>query len=477
MGFYNGTAMELLCQQVVRDNPAMAGKITPDTVAVNGSAVARTANGRNSQITFVGIPGKGFLGELTLSYDRINLQTFTGTLYLPVEVSAGVTTYADALPDINEQLGLNLTRADLNAPDTVLTGGITFTSLSLAIAATSPLYTSSLRISWRRAAVGVYPDSGPGTQELRVGDEQLGYFGVVSGGLMPTSQQVVNGALSGSGITPPTIAAPTAPDWLKFFYKGKVLFIPKTNMTGTTWDNYYKAGSAYGTGDPNAVLNPSTDKVVTEQDKIFSFVQNNKGYYFHHRLPRGSETLYQNPGSGSVTLGEDYALVSKLNGGEWGTESGIALFGNYWMSQHRIAGDNNAGYFCIFNFLGQGFAGQTLKSTAYNYVPILELINPNDVLLPIADMDARLAVVASPATVMIEPMVTELAPISLTEVATLSLTPATAVARNEDSLTPLAPEEESYTLRLTPVVATTTVKVPASKTDLAVTNGTLGGFE
>ncbi|QXO09599.1 hypothetical protein pEaSNUABM11_00175 [Erwinia phage pEa_SNUABM_11] len=472
MGFYNGTALELLCQQIVTDNPGLAGRITPETIVVNGSAVARNANGRNTQITVVGIPGKGLLGELVLSYDRINLTSFTGNLYLPVEISKGVNTYAEALADINAQLGLNLTASDLAAPNNVFTGGVMFASLIISISNASALYTGGLRISWRRAAVGVYPDSGPGTKELRVGDTEFGYFGPVSGTLMPSSQQLVNAILDGSGITPPTIATPTSPDWMKFYYKGKVVFVPKTNMVGTTWDNYYKAGSAYAADDPNGSRYPGTDKVVVAQDKIFPFISDGKAAYFHHRLPRGSTTIQ----SGASLNGEDYALMAKILGGEWGTEPGTVYLGGgtYYMSQH-IYNINQPEFYAIHSMLGVIFGAAIQKAQGYNYVPWLELINPNETVLPVNISDSTLTFATTAVTGTRIEENDRIFPVVFEYVVTLHLTPTVPAGQITDSLSPAVFTTIS-TQKLTPVVPIGSVVKPPVKTNLSTTNGDLTGF-
>ncbi|ANZ49521.1 putative virion structural protein [Erwinia phage vB_EamM_Kwan] len=470
MGFYNGTAMELLCQQVIRDNPSMAGRLTPDAVTVNGTAVARNANGRNTQITFVGIPGKGFHGELTLSYDRINLTTFTGGLYVPVEIAASAVTYADALPQLNELLGLNLSRDDLATPDAVFTGGIFPVNITIAVKSGSFCYTGALRLTWQRQPSMYYPESGPGPTGLRVGDEQAGYFGVVPAAEMFTAQALVNAIMAGTGVDV-TVTA-TARDWMKFFFRGKVLFIPKMNMPGTSWDNYYKAGSAYGSDDPNGPLYPGTDKVVVEQNKIISNVVKGKAHYFHHRLPRGSTSILQ-----AVSLtGEDYGLVAKVLGGEWGQETGTNIGGNtYFISQH-IYNLSQPEYCSIFSMDGKYFNAGVAKANTYNYVPVLEYVNPNDVLLPLTDITGRYNMVVKPATVESVPLTSELVPIVPLAPMTTKLTSAPTTVSNEDRLLPIAPLYVS-TLHLTPAPVTVTLRKPGTKTALNDTNGVLGDFK
>lgn len=471
MGFYNGTALELLCQQVVIDNPDVAGVISPDSVFINGPVVARNFDGRNTQATFVGIPGKGLTGEVTLNYDRINLLSFTGQRYFQVEVASKAVTIEDAIPDFNEAFGLNLTPGDFSVPKTPLVGGITFTNLEIAISPTSALFTGKLRIYWRRKAVGIYPNSGPGTKELRIGDEQLGYFGTVTGVLMPTNGDIINGVMAGSGITPPAVGS-TVRDWMKFYYKGKVIFIPKSNMSGTTWDNLYKSGSMYSQDDPNYKVNPGTDKVIVEQNKVFAFTSKDEVFYFHHRLPRGSEEIIQVIGTASKTFGEDYELVSKLNNGVWGTETGIVLFGNNWMSQHHVPGAGNESTYIIFNFSGVG-AMSMPKTNSYNYVPILELVDPKDALIGVADFRGVYLAPNSPIPAEIEPAVAELLPIVPDAARTIHLTPATLDLSNSDGILPIVPDDVS-TLKLTPAVVT--VKNTNGKTDLVDSDGELGTF-
>lgn len=66
MGLYSAPELELLCQQVVRDNPELEGRVRADSIGVRGVPSATTKNGRNTVITLVGKPGKGFSGECTV---------------------------------------------------------------------------------------------------------------------------------------------------------------------------------------------------------------------------------------------------------------------------------------------------------------------------------------------------------------------------------------------------------------------------
>ncbi|MNM20179.1 hypothetical protein D3C81_305140 [compost metagenome] len=89
-----------------------------------------------------------------------------------------------------------------------------------------------------------YPGSGPGQKWLQAGDEQLGYFGEVA-----ASEMITNAALKTHlGHASGSVRADQG--WLKFFYKGKVIFIGKnTYCSSLTWNNLYAAGGIYGTKD------------------------------------------------------------------------------------------------------------------------------------------------------------------------------------------------------------------------------------
>lgn len=97
----------------------------------------------------------------------------------------------------------------------------------------------------------VYPDSGPGGKTLPYGDMESGYFGRVASSLMPTQAAIE--AAGGSPLTTGTVVnnAAVANDlWLKFAYKGNILYIPRRALrTGVTWEAVYKAGLVYGTDD------------------------------------------------------------------------------------------------------------------------------------------------------------------------------------------------------------------------------------
>lgn len=101
--------------------------------------------------------------------------------------------------------------------------------------------------SWEEV---VYPNSGPGPIKLAVGDEQLGYFGEVS----ETELTTYTALKTHLGFTQGIV---TSGSWLKFFWKGKVVFLSKTwCYAGLTWENLYKAGGVYGVDGPGNYPSP-----------------------------------------------------------------------------------------------------------------------------------------------------------------------------------------------------------------------------
>lgn len=116
MGLYTEPSMELLCQQIVRDNPGLAGKITADSIGVRGVPVAKNVNGRNTQITLVGKPGKGFAGEITVYYDRLTLSDLfkiAPRVYVPQTAK----TVRDLLPALRDLYGVWLSDSSVQSVD------------------------------------------------------------------------------------------------------------------------------------------------------------------------------------------------------------------------------------------------------------------------------------------------------------------------------------------------------------------------
>lgn len=143
------------------------------------------------------------------------------------------------------------------------------------------------------------PYTGPGPQELLRGDWERGYFGEFSAPEMPNRAEIT-ALVKGGG------SAYTEPTWLKFIYKGKILFIPKGNPTQSiSWNMLYASGLIYGM-DSFGPANRPTNVGDVNQRVIYS-----KGDHdYLVRTPRGgSSDDFSPPPSGHIR-GEWAVLVS-----------------------------------------------------------------------------------------------------------------------------------------------------------------------
>lgn len=86
-------------------------------------------------------------------------------------------------------------------------------------------------------------DTGPGGKELIAGDRQAGYFGDLTG----TEFTSGNNLASLIGLTVGT-ALNTDTDWLKFMYKGRILYVPKKPLrVDLSWSDLHQKGAVFGT--------------------------------------------------------------------------------------------------------------------------------------------------------------------------------------------------------------------------------------
>lgn len=171
-------------------------------------------------------------------------------------------------------------------------------------------------------ATKLYPGSGPGQQWLQAGDEQLGYFGEVAAADMITNANLKThlGLASGS------VRADQG--YLKFFYKGKVVFIGKnTFATSLTWNQLYAAGGIYGTKDNGRY--PATTPV--NQYKPLVWQNAGKSYRMIPRAMTCAPEPFENsqdPLSGneySDLMGRLFVNAAFPGSGQWGRYTAAQL--------------------------------------------------------------------------------------------------------------------------------------------------------
>lgn len=108
------------------------------------------------------------------------------------------------------------------------------------------------------------PYTGPGPQKLLRGTWENGYFGTMTAAELFSSDEFI--AITN---TPGTLFAITA--WLKFVYKGKILFFPDAVIaTSLKASAVYQLGMAYGTDDQSLWVDylKTTYGIIPQNKKI-----------------------------------------------------------------------------------------------------------------------------------------------------------------------------------------------------------------
>lgn len=121
---------------------------------------------------------------------------------------------------------------------------------------------------------------GAGPNNLRMGNDRLGYFGLLSPSEFFSSTDIIAAAKSTVGLP----AELVTPSWYKFIRNGKILYVPNVpfSTSGTNWNSLYLAGLVYGM-DNAGPANARGGQVATNQ-----LVKLNKsGDEYLVRLPMG----------------------------------------------------------------------------------------------------------------------------------------------------------------------------------------------
>ena len=145
------------------------------------------------------------------------------------------------------------------------------------------------------------PYTGPGPQQLLRGTWESGFFGEVLTKDLFNNIDLINGlSISNSGVLPDT-------NWLKFVYKGKILFFPIKGIAYVSKANLYKAGVVYGNEDQsNWATYLTTTYGVVPQSKILQKDQD----IFLVRLPKSRDNLGDTDFA-SITTGEWDNCIAK----------------------------------------------------------------------------------------------------------------------------------------------------------------------
>ncbi|QVW55791.1 hypothetical protein pEaSNUABM9_00210 [Erwinia phage pEa_SNUABM_9] len=388
MGLYDSSSLNLLCQQVMRDNPGTVGlSASTVIVLVAPSTNGLGSSGRNTRVTLNGFTGAGFVGKKQFFYDRINLGTLFNGITVVFDAKGSSKTYADLLPSLNAQYGLHLMPDDLSNGTTKLPYGYTPTQVTLNIAATSLAFTGSLQVTWTRTPVGTYPESGPGTKVLLIGDLNEGYFGLVSETELFGAPALLSRINEGQTTPAGTLATfPTNRYWYKFARDGKILYLANYNQITIRWQELYVRGAVYET-DTHEDFQFPANGVLVAQRPVIRKVENGRDWYLSPCMPRLSESnpwdylaINQTPDpTGDVArLFAKIVVSGGFATGEW---DGQTIDGNgFWFSTTSLK-DPTKAFGSSMTGLNQGMYDKASFNGGWR--PMLELADLDKIAVPL----------------------------------------------------------------------------------------------
>ena len=416
MGQYSKPPLELLCDQIRRDNPNLDIELDSSTLILLSGPLTTNlgSSGRNTRIRLNGVMGAGASGKREVFYDRVNLSLYTSKLPtgLVVTFDNSVFTLEDALPAINDAFGLALGPTDVRDITTVLPLGTTPTQITVNIASECLNFTGMLTFKWRRGSAGYYPESGPGTKQMLFGDVNEGYFGTVSVSEMLSAGMFYN-QMSGELANKGTMIPQNDPNlyYLKFALDGKFIFVPSRNLVSSvTWEQLYRMGAIDASG-AEAKFPPAAVQGIN-QSALVSVEADGKTYWLRPRLIKISN---DDPVAGikGDPTSDIERLFNKIHKGTSGTgmwdtqpigATGIDTAANLWF-QNSLNTDTAQAHLGAFNLERMAVAAKTLVN---NWRPILRLIDPKDVLLPVRNQVYEVVGPAKPIQFMIDDNTTHL---------------------------------------------------------------------
>ncbi|QVW56300.1 hypothetical protein pEaSNUABM6_00164 [Erwinia phage pEa_SNUABM_6] len=374
MGLYAANSLSLVCQQILRDNPDLPFPLTKDNILVLGGPFTTNlgTSGRKTRLVLNGKAGAGFTGRREFFYDRIDLSKLFKGITVVFEADGAAATIADLLPALNKQYGLGLEPADISNGDTKLGYAYEPTLVAITIAASSLAYTGSLSVTWTRKPSGVYPDSGPGSKTMLIGDMTAGYFGTVTQADLMTASDLYDSDRTTLGSYTPVLD--NSLFWIKFALDGEIYFFPSnTLMTGVTWASLNAIGAVKGDSQYPWVVKTG----------------DGENTFFDLTLPRSNTDDPMGPvrnEAGSVSA----RIFNKLHTSAYGTKEWDTLtfnLGNLflWMNHY----DNGTTDSVFVSQMNQATVTSTKETTAYNWRPMLKLVQGKAVVIPIRNVQGE----------------------------------------------------------------------------------------
>jgi len=153
MPIYQGSAIKNVFDLINRDNPTLPFPVSEDTFIVGiPKAIARTAQGHDTELRLVPKTSSMYRGGLTITYRRINLGWFFRDCTPSIErfLPTGTwTTLWQLLPLISQTLGLPLLPKDFDDVGTFLNGSYQPTiNRAVTPRADSLMYNAGFNLRW-----------------------------------------------------------------------------------------------------------------------------------------------------------------------------------------------------------------------------------------------------------------------------------------------------------------------------------------
>lgn len=215
--------------------------------------------------------------SLTLTWQNLNTEPVSVRIY---RGDAPLVTTSLPSPLVT------LTAGETQYVDTTAVQGQWYYYLFETFTATDRVYSNNRRIQ-------ALTRRGPGSNSLVFGDEQLGYYGSLSG-----EEFILAQTLKDAVAAPGTVVTTGGNTWYKYVRNGKILFVPMSRITSTiSWIQLYQAGLVYGVDSPGK--GPVLPTVPVNQKKVVT-IGNDR---FLVRLATGfSDDPTQTPPTGSVLV-------------------------------------------------------------------------------------------------------------------------------------------------------------------------------
>lgn len=244
-----------------------------------------------------------------------------------------------------------------------------------------------------------YPNSGPGPKSLAGGNEQAGYFGTLTQNQLFTPTELFN--LLGIPTIAPTTDATLI--WGKFFYKGKIVYIPTApiNSSGQlfSWQDLYQLGLVYGVDGDGAFPYPAGSPM--NQRVTITKTLESKTAGFWPRLAKAGDVdpAPSTADAGSSGLGEFAELLTNI------LPVGIPAATNKWDNIPLASFDQVSSatmltslapgtgmitgrYSSTVGRYNYGSSGKTTTTAAWRWWPVLQYINPDENLVDLTGFKA-----------------------------------------------------------------------------------------